>query len=408
MNMTSLNRWKKALGLTATGLLLVGAILVTAPKVQAATTVEELQAQINLLLAQLARIQGNTSTSCFEFSRNLTVGSTGPDVSALQNYLKTTDHFPFALGTTGYFGDVTRGAVAAWQSSNGLVPPAGYFGQLSRARYALLCQPVNTTPTPTGDDDDDDDNGDDDDNSSNAITASRAIDDAEETINDARQEVDDADDNGDDVDDANDLLDDAEAKLDDARDAFDDDDFEEAENLADEASNLADDAVDAIDSGDDDDADSAFIHGTAESPVGNNQAQADFELEFKLTAFNGAFYVPRSLSRDDDPSDGSDGFEYVIEGSGGTVYTGGSVSDDVSASGSENGDTSGYFKVSDGKTRTFTIQVSLDNEGETAGFYGLQLKAIRFDDDKTAGGEQTLSAGLNNYETKRVSVDDEN
>ncbi|MDQ5928004.1 MAG: hypothetical protein QG633_442 [Patescibacteria group bacterium] len=401
MNTTLLNRWKKALGFTVTGLLLVGAMLVTAPKAQAATmTIAELQAQVELLLAQLAAIQGNTSTSCFEFSRDLTVGSTGPDVSALQNYLKTTDHFPFAVGTTGYFGDVTRSAVAAWQSSNGLVPPAGYFGQLSRARYALLCQPVNTTPTQTGDDDDDDDND------SNAISAENAIDDAEMAIDDARQEVDDADDDGDDVDDANDLLDDAEAKLEDAQGAFAADDFEEAENLANDASDLADDAVDAID--EDNDGDTSVESTSAVSPVGNNKDRADYEIEFTLNAFNGDFYIPRSTERDDDESDGSDGIEFYLEESSGAVYTGGDVAAAFSADGSNNGDTDDYFKIDDNESRTFTLNVSLDNEGATAGFYGLQINAIRFDSNTTAGGEITISNGLNDHDTKVVFVDDEN
>ncbi len=399
MNTTLLNRWKKALGFTVTGLLLVGAMLVTAPKAQA-VTVAELQGQINLLLAQLAAIQGNTSTSCFEFSRDLTVGSTGPDVSALQNYLKTTDHFPFALGTTGYFGDVTRGAVAAWQSSNGLVPPAGYFGQLSRARYALLCQPVNTTPTQTGDDDDDDDND------SNAISAENAIDDAEMAIDDARQEVDDADDDGDDVDDANDLLDDAEAKLEDAQGAFAADDFEEAENLANDASDLADDAVDAID--DNNDGDTSVESTSAVSPVGNNKDRADYEIEFTLNAFNGDFYIPRSTERDDDESDGSDGIEFYLEESSGTVYTGGDVATAFSADGSNNGDTDDYFKIDDNDSRTFTLNVALNNGGATAGFYGLQINAIRFDSNTTAGGEITISNGLNDHDTAVVFVDDEN
>lgn len=402
MTTTLLTRWKKALGFTVTGLLLVGAMLVTTPKAQA-VTVAELQGQINLLLAQLAAIQGNTSTSCFEFSRDLTVGSTGPDVSALQNYLKTTDHFPFAVGTTGYFGDVTRGAVAAWQSSNGLVPPAGYFGPLSRARYALLCQPIVVTPPV---DDSDDDNGDDDDDS-NAISADNAIDDAEMAIDDAREEIDEADDDGEDVDEANDLLDDAEAKLDDARDAFDDDDFEEAEDLANDASDLADDAVDAIDE-DDNDGDTSVESTSAVSPVGNNEARADYEIKFTLKAFGGSFYLPRSTDRDDDPSDGSVGIEYFIEGGSNDVYEDGDTSASFSASGSNAGDTSSYFKVNEGQSRQFTLRVSLDNNGGTEGYYGLQVGAVRFDDDKSAGGEQTISTGLSHHETDVVFVSNEN
>ncbi len=375
--------------------LVIVALIVATPRAEA-STVAELQARIEALRAELARIQSGSAADCFEFNRDIALGSTGSDVVALQEYLKTAGYFSMTVGASGNFGEITRTAVAAWQATNGLSPASGYFGKLSRARYEALCR-LNGVVTASSDDDDD----------FGAAVADEAIDAASKAIDDARQQIDDADDNGDDVGDANDLLDRAEVKLGDAREALDDDDAEAAEKLANEAADTAGDAVDAIDEGTRD-TDSAFIRGTARSPVGDNQAEADFELEFRLTAFDGSFYIPRSLERDDNPSDGSDGFEYVIDESDGTVYTGGSTIGNISASGSNSGDTSGYFKISDGKTRTFTIKVFLDNEGETSGFYGLQLKAIRFDDNTTAGGEQTLSTGLSSYETDHVFVGDTN
>lgn len=123
-----------------------------------AQTVEELTAQLNSLLAlvaqlqaQLGNVQGGTPTTgtgCYPFSASLTIGSRGADVTALQNYLTGTGHFTYSGGSTGYFGEITRAAVAAWQAANGVAPAAGYFGPISMAKYQSICTPVNpTNPT---------------------------------------------------------------------------------------------------------------------------------------------------------------------------------------------------------------------------------------------------------------------
>ena len=92
---------------------------------------------------------GSGSTAC-TFTRSLTIGSSGADVTCLQNYLKGTGHFTFAGGATGYFGSITRTAVAAWQAANGVSPAAGYFGTLSRAKYSAIAGGTTggTTPPP--------------------------------------------------------------------------------------------------------------------------------------------------------------------------------------------------------------------------------------------------------------------
>lgn len=399
-NTSLFGRWKKVLIGSVIGLLSLGAVALGASSAQAQMmTVAELQAQVELLIAQLARMQSGASTSCYEFGRDLTVGSTGLDVSALQDYLTTTDHFSFAVGSTGYFGEITRNAVAAWQSSNGVAPAAGYFGPLSRARYALLCQPIDVTPPADDDEDDDSDN-----DETDQDDAEEAIQDARAAIGDAEDEIEEADDDGDDVEEARDLLESANDRLDDAEDAFDDDEFEDAIELAGEAMELADDAVDAID----DESESTFESGTARSPVGNNKARADFEIEFTLAAFGETLYIPRDVARDDDPSDGSSGIEYFIEDSSGDAYEDGDASASFVVEDAESGDTSDYYVIEDDESRTFTLQVSLDNDGGTAGFYGLQLSAIRFDSNTSSGGEVTNANGLDDYDTNKVFVDDEN
>jgi len=139
---------KKVLGLA----VLIAAFVVVGASRANAATAQELQDQINALLAQIGSLQGGSSTSCYSFTRDLTVGSQGADVTALQNYLAAKGYFNVAA--TGYFGSITAQATAAWQSANGVMPAAGYFGAISRAKYNSMCS--STTPT-TGDDDDDDD-----------------------------------------------------------------------------------------------------------------------------------------------------------------------------------------------------------------------------------------------------------
>ncbi|HEY9481241.1 MAG TPA: peptidoglycan-binding domain-containing protein, partial [Candidatus Paceibacterota bacterium] len=66
-----------------------------------------------------------SSSASVSFTRDLTIGSSGADVTALQNFLNVTP-------ATGYFGSITKAAVTAYQSAHG-VPATGYFGPLTRA-----------------------------------------------------------------------------------------------------------------------------------------------------------------------------------------------------------------------------------------------------------------------------------
>ncbi len=66
------------------------------------------------------------------FNVNLTVGSKGADVTALQNWL-IAKGYSIPAGATGYFGGQTKAAVAAYQKTNMISPAVGYFGPLTRA-----------------------------------------------------------------------------------------------------------------------------------------------------------------------------------------------------------------------------------------------------------------------------------
>ncbi|MEX2010309.1 MAG: peptidoglycan-binding domain-containing protein, partial [Parcubacteria group bacterium] len=116
-----------------------------------AVTIAELQAQIASLMAQLASLQGTTNTS-YTFTQNLTVGSTGADVTSLQQFLVGGGYLNMPIGVSyGYFGSLTKAAVASWQAANGVSPAVGYWGPLSRAKANSMGSIVVGTPgTTTG------------------------------------------------------------------------------------------------------------------------------------------------------------------------------------------------------------------------------------------------------------------
>lgn len=113
-----------------------------------AVTVAELQAQINALMAQLSSLQGTTASTGTAITSDLTIGSTGAQVTALQQSLVAGGHLVMPAGAAyGYFGSLTKSAVMKWQAANG-VSATGYFGPLSRAKYNASA-PASTTTTTT-------------------------------------------------------------------------------------------------------------------------------------------------------------------------------------------------------------------------------------------------------------------
>jgi hypothetical protein len=106
------------------------------PAAKAADTSADLQAQITALLAQIAALQaqaGGSASASTTFTRDLTIGSSGADVTALQNWL-IKGGFAIPAGATGYFGAQTAAALAKYQASVGISPAAGYFGPITRAK----------------------------------------------------------------------------------------------------------------------------------------------------------------------------------------------------------------------------------------------------------------------------------
>lgn len=79
-------------------------------------------------------------TPCYTFTVNLQIGSTGPDVSALQKFLTSKG---FSTEVSGYFGKSTYSALMSYQTSVG-IPATGFLGPLTRAEVNASC--VSTYP----------------------------------------------------------------------------------------------------------------------------------------------------------------------------------------------------------------------------------------------------------------------
>src|ERR1700722_16495509 len=150
---------KKIVSIALTATTILWAMGIASLPLANAQTTADLQAQIAALLAQIQQLQtqlGSSSsssstsmTSCYPFSSDLTVGSTGAAVTALQQILINKGYLTAVSAPTGYFGSLTQAAVGKWQAANGITPDAGYFGPKSRAFYASSCVGTTTTTTTT-------------------------------------------------------------------------------------------------------------------------------------------------------------------------------------------------------------------------------------------------------------------
>ena len=106
-------------------------ILAIVPSVNAQSS--DLQAQIAALLAQVSALQAQlgaaqTGGSSYSFTMNLTLGSKGSEVKALQQFLNSHGAQIAASGAgspgmeSEYFGALTKAALAKWQAANGVSP----------------------------------------------------------------------------------------------------------------------------------------------------------------------------------------------------------------------------------------------------------------------------------------------
>jgi len=143
------------------------------PVATSAITVEEIQAQIKTLLAQVAEltqqlhaiqvssdITQTTSTEpsggfgakhriCNVLSRSLSEGSEGDDVLGLQEFLQAEGLF--SAVPTGFFGPITAAALKQWQARENIVSQGtanttgwGVFGPKTRNKIMFWCNEGGT------------------------------------------------------------------------------------------------------------------------------------------------------------------------------------------------------------------------------------------------------------------------
>ncbi len=129
--------------------VVVAGTMTVAPSTQAQSVdINSLLAQIAQLSALVAQLQaaqgGSTVSASYTFTRNLTVGSTGDDVKALQQFLNAKG---YQIASTGagslgnestYFGGLTKAALAKFQAANGISPAVGYFGPITIAKVNAM------------------------------------------------------------------------------------------------------------------------------------------------------------------------------------------------------------------------------------------------------------------------------
>ena len=159
--------------------VLTCAVMMVGPGMAQALTADELQTQINALMAQLATLQGELatiqgttpSTTVIEgcditsFDRNLKQGMSGDDVKCLQIIMNSDADTK--LGETGagspgsetkYFGPVTKAGVIKFQTkyadevlaSWGLTTGTGFVGSTTRAKLDSLLTAEVVIPPVTG------------------------------------------------------------------------------------------------------------------------------------------------------------------------------------------------------------------------------------------------------------------
>lgn len=140
--------------------VLGGAFIINAPKVKA-LTVEELQAQIDALLKQLATLQAQLAEMqgpfswCHTFNTNLKIGMAGTEVKALQIALGKEGDLVYDKNTNDVFDEYCASAVVGFQEKYaseiltpwGLEHGTGYVGPTTRAKLNALYGYKEEKPT---------------------------------------------------------------------------------------------------------------------------------------------------------------------------------------------------------------------------------------------------------------------
>lgn len=120
-------------GTVSTSELLAGILSMQRELAQILTQIQAIQTRLNQLAASVAAGAPSGSvaaTGKYQFFYSLSVGSTGNEVTALQNRLTAEGYYSGPV--TGYYGSLTKAAVAVYQTAKGL-PASGVLDTATRA-----------------------------------------------------------------------------------------------------------------------------------------------------------------------------------------------------------------------------------------------------------------------------------
>lgn len=341
-------------------------------------------AAVALLTAALAPAASaqtmNASSAVAVFNRNLTIGSTGADVTALQNWLITKGH-AIPAGATGYFGIQTRAALAAYQSASGIAPAAGFFGPITRGRLNANVTPGPAIPVPPVTDNDDDE----DDDEELEV---------EVEFRNGRAYVEITEEDGDEdnfnirTTSRTRVIEEVAERLD-----MDEDDIEDVIEFTTEDDD--DEDEDEDDDGDNDRGNQSSAE--AINVDGADNDYAIFKLTFDIEAFGDDMFIPRNAD---------DAFTYRIEdaSTGAAVSGETSLSADLSSDADEEGSS---YLVREDDEEEFTITVNFNplaaDEGKN---YRLQLLTVNFGDDAGEMGESSTLRPEGDFESESVFIAD--
>lgn len=122
-----------------------------------ATTIANVRASLTGTAPTTPTTGGSMACNASVWTRDLTVGSTGADVMALQKFLNmsaATQVAATGAGSPGMetstFGPATKAAVVKFQTANAITPAAGYVGPVTRTAIAAKCGTTPTTPGTPG------------------------------------------------------------------------------------------------------------------------------------------------------------------------------------------------------------------------------------------------------------------
>src|SRR3989344_8839159 len=133
----------------------LGLLLLASPVLVSADVIDDLQARIQTLLAQITQLkaqmnvglghgaQTSPSYCDVQLANNLMIGSTDArtngEVTKLQQFLRSQGYTDAQI--TGYYGNVTAGLVMRWQKAHGMdfVTLKSGVGPMTRSKMKISC-----------------------------------------------------------------------------------------------------------------------------------------------------------------------------------------------------------------------------------------------------------------------------